>query len=164
MTRSISSIFLIFLVSIQQVVWGQSDQQKPSASQQKPKADPSLLPVLHNPMNDEIRVRNLGTAPSAPARLTLDCEKVEANPELRACPVLPPSLAETYFDPVFPKHATIKVPALAPGTTFTHKLSFWKQMNWQKGTYRFTAVVRSSDSVQESITKNKVAVATLIVP
>jgi hypothetical protein len=142
----------------------QSSRENSPASLANTKARPNLVPTLHNPMTDEVRVRNLGTGHSAPSKLTLDCERVEANPELRACPDLSPSLAETYFDSVFPKYATIKVPVLAPGTTFTHKLSFWNQMNWRKGTYRFTAVLRSSDSGQETITKDKVAVTTLVIP
>jgi len=160
----VSSIFLIFLIATQQVVWGQSDQKKLSAPQQTTKAGPTLIPLLHNPMNDEIRVRNLGTTASSPAKLTLDCEKVEANSVLGGCPDLPPSVAATYFDPLFPKHATIQIPVLAAGATFTHKLSFWNQLDWQKGAYKFTAAIRSSHSSQESITKNKVAVSTLRVP
>ncbi len=159
--KATSFVFFVFFIFGAHSLSGQSSKNPP-VTQANGEATPNLVPLLHRPMNEEIRVRNLGAAPAAPSKLTLDCESV--GTEVAACPDLPPWVADVYFDPMFPKHATIKVPALAPGANFTHRLSFWSAMNWQKGKYKVTEVVHSYDPAQEVFTGNKVAVSILTIP
>jgi hypothetical protein len=162
--KAISISLNVFLILGTLSISGHSSQNSRPAPQSKVQAGPNLVPLLHSPMSEEIRIRNLGSEPSAPSKVTLDCVRVGATPETNSCPDLPPSAAASYFDPAFPQHATIQVPSLAPGATFTHKLAFWGAMNWPKGKYKFTAVVRMSDSPRETITKDRVAVGILTVP
>lgn len=85
---------------------------------------PELVPLLHHPMDGRIRVRNVGTAPSGPSELTLDCIKLGAPVEMNSCPDLPPSMAATYFDPMFPQNATLQAQRwLRVRSTHTHSCS-----------------------------------------
>jgi len=125
---------------------------------------PDLLPMLHHPMNARIIVKNIGIGSAGPSKLTLDCQKIEAVPQMHSCPNLPLTAWPTYFDSAFPNNATVNIPALAPGTTFTHVLPFWDVSKWPTGKYKFTAVADAAHSLLESNTKNNVATSTLIVP
>jgi hypothetical protein len=167
MIAAVSATNLLFLIFHPGSLSGwltNAELLRTQAKQALPQKSLNLAPSLHSPMNEEIRVRKFGSEPSSPSKLTLDCVRVGATPETNSCPDLPPSAAASYFDPAFPQHATIQVPSIAPGATFTHKLSFWSEMNWPKGKYKFTAAVRMSDSPQEHIAKDKVAVSILTVP
>lgn len=126
---------------------------------------PELVPQLRHPMNGELLVKNVGTAPAGPSRLTLDCQEVKGGIPSDAgdCPDLPPEIAPTYYDPKFPKNLTIKVPNLAPGATFRHTLSFWSTFHWPSGTYKFTAVADAAYEVNERDRKNNTATSTLTV-
>ena len=109
---------------------------------------PNLVVILHHPMNATITIKNVGTDTAKPSKLTLDCVRVESVSKMYSCPNLPASKMQTYFDAAFPNNATVQVPALAPGETFTHKLTFWSELNFPKGTYKFTAVVDAAYAVQ----------------
>ncbi len=143
---------------------GQTQTTKPAqakAASAEPK--PDLLVALPIPMNGTITVKNIGKARAAPSKVTLDCEKFAADGSIQSCPDLPPSVADKYFDPAFPRNATVRVPELAAGATFAHKLSFWALMQWPSGKYKFTAKAHADHSLPESNTKN-VATSTLTVP
>jgi hypothetical protein len=114
-------------------------------------------------MDAQVRVKNVGKVLAGPSKLTIDCEKEGVPPQIGGCPILPISVASTYFDPSFPKKATVRVPALAPGATFTHTLSFWGVLQWTSGKYRFTAVADAAHAIEGNI-KNDVATSTLTVP
>jgi hypothetical protein len=105
-------------------------------------------------MDGKITVKNIGTRTSGPSKLTLDCVKLEVPSQMNSCPELPPSFAATYFDPAFPKNATIKVPTLAPGKSFTHTLSFWNVLVWTTGKYKFTAIADPAHQFGERKTAN----------
>src|SRR5260221_5398216 len=130
---------------------GQSGAQKSPAPQS---LKPDLIPILHHPMDGQVTVKNIGNAPAGPSKLTLDCIKVSATHN-GACPDLPPSAAATYFDPAFPKNATIQVPALAPGETFTHSLAFWNEFKWTSGNYKFVAVADAGRAGSQRKKENK---------
>jgi hypothetical protein len=115
-------------------------------------------------MNGEIQVKNVGSGPASPTKLTWDCVKVGAASEMHSCPNIPVSFATTYYDPAFPENATIKVPALAPGAIFSHKLAFWDISNWPTGKYKFTVRVDASHTLRESNTDNNVATGVLTIP
>jgi hypothetical protein len=125
---------------------------------------PDLVAILRSPMNGEIRVKNIGSGPAGPSKLTLDCVRIEALTQMYSCPNLPVSVAQTYYDSAFPNNATITVPALAPSATFTHRLSFWDVSNWPKGKYRFTVTVDAAHALIESDTKNNTTSSVLTVP
>jgi hypothetical protein len=114
-------------------------------------------------MDGEIRVKNVGAGSAHPSKLTLDCVRLGAPSQMYSCPNLPVSVAPLYFDEAFPNNATIKVPALAPGETFTHKLSFWDVSNWPKGKYKFTVTVDAAHELTESNPENNVATSVLII-
>jgi len=140
-------------------------QEQPPASQDSDvQGMPELVPSLPNPMNGQITVKNVGAGSAGPSKLTLDCQRVGVKGHDGGCPVLPPSFADTYFDPAFPMTATIRVPALAVGETFTHTLSFWGALQWPSGKYKFTAVADAAHTVTESDRKNSVAVSILTIP
>lgn len=144
-----------------------------SAQSSKPKATVSgsaekqgkaeLLPLLTIPMTATIAIKNIGTGPASPSKLTLDCVKVGVLSQMNSCPDLPPSVMATYFDSAFPNNATIQVPALAPGATFTHTLSFWDAFRWTTGTYKFTAVADASHTIHEKSSPKNIATSTLTI-
>lgn len=104
---------LAVLISSSLFVAGQSEQGPADVSQSGAGAvRPDLVPILAHPMNGKILVRNVGAGFAAPTKLTLDCERVSTP--VGSCPDLPVSAASTYFDPSFPKNATIEVPEQEP--------------------------------------------------
>jgi hypothetical protein len=127
-------------------------------------AKASLVPLLHHPMDGRISVKNVGSAPAGPTKLTLDCVRLGAPVQMNSCPDLPPSVAATYFDPTFPRNATIQVPTLTPGETFTLTLTFWSMVTWPTGKYRFTAIADAGHVVSTSTTEGNIATTTLVVP
>jgi len=156
----------ILVVVVVLIPWGlvssQSTESKSAVSKPSAQEKPDLVPVLSHPMNGKIIVKNIGRGFAAPSKLTLDCEVVSSTVST-ACPDLPVSVASTYFDTEFPKNATIEVPALSPGETFVHSLSFWETFHWPSGRYRFTALVDAAHALSESNTKNNIAISTLVV-
>jgi hypothetical protein len=159
--RIFLSMLVLALAGSTVLTRGQKSGQpvKPPPAEQ---GRPDLVPVLPRPMDGHVVVKNIGIGPAGPSKLTLDCQKAGA-PSKAGCPDLPPSAAATYFDPMFPKNATISVPALGPGASFEHSLSFWGEFKWPKGTYRFTAVADAGHALLESNKKNNTAYSTLIV-
>src|SRR5215471_8411692 len=92
---------------------------------------PDLVPILPNPMNGTVFVKNIGKCPAAPSKLTLDCHKQGVPAGTRGgCPEVPAAVMAPYLDPMFPDHATVPVPALAPGASFSHTFSFWAGLTW----------------------------------
>jgi hypothetical protein len=162
MKRAIVILILLLILGVL-FVGGQTTKSNSTESQDVAEKEPDLVPVLHSPMNGEIRVKNIGNGPADPTKLTLDCVKVDAPFQMHSCPNLPISVAPTYFDPAFPNNATIKVPALAPGAVFTHKISFWDVSNWPKGKYKFTVTVDAAHELNESNSTNNVATGVLII-
>lgn len=142
--------------------WAVDRTEGRSKSGDEPRA--TLVSALHHPMDARITITNTGNAPAAPSKLTLDCIKLGAPVQMNSCPDLPPSFAGLYFDPSLPKNATIRVPALAPGETFTHTLVFCTQLNWPKGKYKFIAVADAAHNISLSTTKENVATSTFVVP
>ena len=138
-------------------VAGQSANSNSAESRATGERKPDLVPILHTPMNGEIRVKNIGVGSAEPTKLILDCVRLDAPSQMYSCPNLLISSAADYFDPAFPNNATIKVPALAPGATYTHKLLFWDVSKWPKGKYKFTVTVDAEHALTESNTKNKIA-------
>jgi hypothetical protein len=153
------------LASCAALVQGQAPDSKPADPVRADTENlPDLVPILRKPMNGHLTVKNIGKGLAGPSKLTLDCQKEGLPPEIGACPNLPPEVAATYFDPAFPMNATIRVPALAPGATFTHTLSFWGTFQWPSGKYKFTAVVDAAHALHESTRENNIATSTLVVP
>ncbi len=109
-------------------------------------AQPNLSPVLNAPMNASVGVQNTGTTAAGPSHLTINCTRFgQAD---GGCPDTPGMLA--YVDPAFPNRVVIDVPALEPGESFNHNLSFWAAIPWTPGTYVFDAEVDAGNAVAES--------------
>jgi len=160
MNKEISMLVITLLLS-HSLTNGQQRQDSNYIGFQR---GPDLVPLLRHPMTRELRVKNIGTGSARRSKLTLDCEKMGAPSTMHSCPNLPLTAMGTYFDPTFPNQATIQVPELAPGATFTHKLTFWDVSKWPSGTYRFTAVADANHALAESNMKNNVATSILTIP
>ncbi len=125
---------------------------------------PDLVPVIPNPMNGHVEVKNIGTCPAGPSKLTLDCHKQGHVGPGGGCADLPPTVAAVYNDPAFPDKGTIAVPALAPGAAFNHTLSFWGSLKWTSGKFDFKAMADAANVVAESNEANNTATSVLTVP
>lgn len=109
-------------------------------------AQPNLSPVLNAPMNASVGVQNTGTTAAGPSHLTINCTRFGKTDG--GCPDAPGMAA--YVDPAFPNRVVIDVPALEPGESFNHNLSFWAAIPWTPGTYVFDAVADAGNDVAES--------------
>ncbi len=125
---------------------------------------PDLIPVLPNPMNGHVAVKNIGAGPAGPSKLVLECHKAGHIGPGGGCADLPASLVAAYSDPAFPDKVTVPVPALAPGGTFTHTLTFWGALKWAPGKYDFNAMADAANTVAESNEGNNITTSTLTVP
>ena len=160
---AIPLLFLLFMSGATRAS-GQSTSSNTAESQTAGERKPDLLPILHMPMSSEIQVKNIGNGPARPSKLALDCVTIIATPLLRNCPDLPFFVGSVYFDQTVPINATIEVPALAPGETFTRKIPFWDLSNWPRGKYEFTATVdAAAHELSEGNCKNNVATSVLII-
>ena len=110
-----------------------------------------LVPRLTHPMSGKIVVRNIGNAPAGKTKLTLSCDKLPGNGH---CP--PGNTIPSYEDPAFPNRVVVQVPALAPGASYTHTLSFWSQLQWPPGRYKFVATADASGAEAERNEANNV--------
>lgn len=128
-----------------------------------PMAD--LVPVLNNPMDGTLIVRNDGNATARPSWLVLTCRrKVETRwPSL---PIsiycddvqIPSQYASEYYwrrvqglDGPY-TNLVMRVPALAPGAVWRLPRAVWSALRWPSGTYLFQAIANPGDieEVQES--------------
>jgi len=125
---------------------------------------PDLIPQITNPMNGVVTVKNIGTGPAGPSKLTLDCHKVGHVGGGGGCVDPPASLAAAYHDPAFPDKVTVAIPALAAGASYSHTLTFWSVLKWPSGKYDFTGVADAANAVAESNEANNATVSTLTVP
>lgn len=126
---------------------------------------PDLVPILPNPMNGTVMVKNIGKCPAGPSKLTLNCQKQGVPVGTRGgCPEVPPAASAPYLDPMFPDNVTVNVPALAPGASFSHTLSFWAALTWTSGTYTFVGKADAANTVAESNEGNNTANSVLTVP
>ena len=130
--------------------------------------EPDLVPVLNNPMNGTLIVRNDGRAAAPPTRLRLRCfyyfREAGINP---MCPEIPPRFAPEYsWDPSSPyrEYMFLNIPTLAPGATYRIALPFWRFVRWLSGNYQFTAVADFDRVVLESNEGNNSGVSTMVVP
>lgn len=130
--------------------------------------EPDLVPVLNNPMDGTLIVRNDGLAAASPTRLRLRCfydfRGSGINP---MCPEIPRRFAPEYsWDPSSPyrEYMFLNVPALAPGATYRIALPFWRFVRWLSGNYQFTAVADFDRVVLESNEGNNSGVSTMVVP
>lgn len=125
---------------------------------------PDLVPHLANPMNGTVVVKNIGTGPAGPSKLTLDCHKEGHVGGGGGCVDPPATLAAAYHDPAFPDKVTVSIPALAPGASYSHTLTFWGVLKWPSGKYDFTGVADAANTVAESNEANNTTTSTLTVP
>ena len=58
----------------------------------------------------------------------------------------------------------MSIPALAPGASYSHTLTFWGVLKWPSGKYDFTGVADAANTVAESNEANNTTTSTLTVP
>jgi hypothetical protein len=131
------------------------------------KADP--VPVLPNPPNGTVGVKNSGHGAAGPSLLLLDCKAMTA-PSLThkvsgsGCVQLSERAKAMYSDPALPGKFVVKVPALAAGASYNHTMSFWPTLVWNSGSYQITGMADAANTVAESNEMNNTATSTLTVP
>jgi tetrahydromethanopterin S-methyltransferase subunit D len=125
---------------------------------------PDLVPIIPNPMNGTVAVKNVGKCPAGPSKLTLHCQKAGLVGASGGCAEIPATAAAPYHDAAFPDMVTVPVPALAPGATYNHTLAFWGALVWKPGTYAFVGKADAANTVAESNEGNNVANSSLTVP
>ncbi|MFW6027450.1 MAG: CARDB domain-containing protein [bacterium] len=123
------------------------------ASAQLTAAGPDLKPIVKTPFNGVVKVRNAGSATAGPSAVTVECNKLGAGGG--GCPEVAGLAA--YEDPNYPNKAVVEVPALKPGKTFTHKLSFWNSLSFGPGVYQFTVIADDGNKIAETNEGNNTA-------
>ncbi len=111
-----------------------------------PMAD--LVPVLNNPMDGTLLVRNDGNAAARPSWLILTCRrKVVIRPwpptSIYCDDVqIPSQYASEYFWRRTEGYTNLvmRVPALAPGAVWRLPRAVWSALRWPSGTYSFQAI------------------------
>lgn len=125
---------------------------------------PDLVPVIPNPMNGAMAVKNSGSCPAGPSKLLAKCVKEGHTGGGGGCADIPTRCAGMYSDPAFPDAFVLAVPALAPGATYNHTFACWAEMTWLPGRYNFTFRADAASAVPESNEGNNTATSTLTVP
>ncbi len=122
---------------------------------------PDLIPVLREPMDGSVGVRNIGAGRSGPTKLTLDCRKEGHTGGGGGCPDSPGLAA--FQDPTFPDVVTVDIPALGPGREHIMRLPFWPSLRFTSGRYIFTATADAAGTERESDERNNVRRTSLTV-
>lgn len=120
---------------------------------------PDLKPKF-NVNSGVVTVKNIGQSKSKRVYVTIRCQRVGGG----SCPDPHPALAAAYENPLFPNRATVKVPQLKPGKSFSHKLKFFKKLKFRKGKYRFIVKADASNIQPESNEANNNRVFLKVVP
>jgi len=108
---------------------------------------PNLVPIASRMQKGTMSVRNTGSAPAGPFKVTVECSVMGergggAEPS--------PREAAPYDDGAFPNKLTVSVSGLAPGHVFNHKIAFWDSLVWPSGNYEFTVVADAGGTVAET--------------
>lgn len=93
-----------------------------------------------------VTVKNTGADPAGRSVVTVGC----ASAGTTNCPDAPAALMGPYELAGFPDVAAIKVPGLAGGKSFNHKISFYNMLNWQPGTYYLSVCADAGKWVPET--------------
>lgn len=103
---------------------------------------PNLVPIASRMAKGTISVRNTGTEPAGPFKVTVGCKTSCAEPTAAD--------AAPYTDALFPERLTVSVPGLMPGNVYNHKIAFWDSLVWRSGNYEFTVVADTANTVAET--------------
>lgn len=93
-----------------------------------------------------VTVKNTGSDPAGRSVVTIGCSSAGTT----NCPDAPAALMGPYELAGFPDVAGIKVPSLAGGKSFNHKISFFNMLNWQPGTYYLSVCADAGNYVAET--------------
>lgn len=135
-----------------------------AAVAEQPASAPDLTVELDQPMTQQLRVRNSGSAASAPTKLIIGCGRVELFDADGDCP-FKPGINE-YSTQGFPDAQVLELPAIAPGAAVVVEVPHWRDdlmMAASGQTYEFRVEVDPDNSVAESNEDNNVAMSTLVV-
>ena len=108
-------------------------------------AGANLVPKF-NTNTGMVGVSNIGGDAAERSIVTIGC----ASAGTTDCPDAPAALLAPYQIGGFPDVAAIKVPALAAGKTFHHKISFYNNLVWQPGTYYLSVCVDAGKYIAET--------------
>lgn len=133
---------------------------------------PDLVPVLNNPMDGTLIVRNDGLAAAPPTRLRLRCVRTSGQDnQSRMCATfipIPPRYARDYYwdsRPQYGDYMYMNIPALAPGATWRLPQAFWSSLRWASGTYSFQATADFDGVVTETSEGNNPSnYSTMVIP
>lgn len=108
-------------------------------------AGANLVPGF-NTKTGVVMVKNTGTDPASRSVVTVGCSSAGSTP----CPDAPAALTAPYDIAGFPNVAAIKVPDLAAGKSFSHKISFYNNLVWQPGTYYLSVCADAGNYIAET--------------
>jgi len=125
---------------------------------------PGRLPQLA--ANGWISITNQGKGNAAASVAVITCQKA-GNPGGGGCPEVSNAQLTTdplyYHDPAYPSNPAFHIPAIKAGTTFSHRLTFFKGIAWPPGTYLITITADAKGAVSETNEGNNVAATTKLV-
>lgn len=123
---------------------------------------PDLTLVLDDPMTEQVRVRNTGSAPSAPTKLVIGCRRVALDLD-QDCPSNPG--LNDYSVPGFPDARVVEVASIAPGETAVVEVPHWRDLiiDGADQTYEFRVEVDPDDVVAEANESNNIALSKLFI-
>ena len=108
-------------------------------------AGANLVPKF-NVNTGTVAVANTGADAAKSSVVTIGCSSAGTVgcPDATAAQMAPYQLAG------FPNVAAVKVPELAAGKSYSHKINFYNNLAWQPGTYYLSVCVDAGNSVAET--------------
>ena len=122
---------------------------------------PDLRPIPSRIEHGVVSIRNGGVAASAPSLATVNCH---LPGEEGGCPDVPAALVAPYENPAYPNRLVVAIPAIQPGHTYSHTLTFWDAVDWPTGTYVFDFVADADSANAESNEGNNTGSHNWVVP
>ena len=122
---------------------------------------PDLRPIPSRIEHGVVSIRNGGVDASAPSLATVNCHLPGQE---GGCPDIPAALIAPYENPAYPNRVVVQIPAIQPGHTHSHTLSFWDDVDWPSGSYVFEFVADADSANAESNEGNNAGSHTWVVP
>lgn len=171
-------LLLIGLLAASSVCFAASAQTPTPTLQQTPQVQTTVPTVQTNPGNLTIRlpdlepipsriqtgtvsIRNGGRGSSPASVATVNCHLPGQE---GGCPDIPAAALAAYSNPAFPNRISVNIPALTPGRVHSHRLTFFRSLNFPSGSYVFDFVADAGSTVAESNETNNLGTYTWVVP
>ena len=108
-------------------------------------AGPNLV-AKFNTKTGMVTVHNVGTDPAGRSIVTIGCTPAGSV----SCPEAPAAMMAPYELAGYPGVAAIKVPELAAGKSYHHKVSFYGLLVWLLGTYYLSVCADAGHHIAET--------------